>query len=55
MNNINLGTSSILTIISMIEFVLWSMGKVPYGFLCWLIPLVLTIALNALKYFQENA
>lgn len=55
MNNINLGTSSILTIIFMIEFVLWSMGKVPYGFLCWLIPLVLAIALNALKYFQENA
>lgn len=55
MKNIDLGTSSLLTMISIIEFVLWSMGKVPYGFLCWLIPLALAIALNALKYFQENA
>lgn len=55
MKNINFDTSTLLTMISIIEFILWSMGKVPYGFLCWLIPLVLTIALNILKYIQENA
>ncbi len=55
MTNIDLSTSGILTIISIIEFILWSMGKVPYGFLCWLIPLALTVALNVLKYIQENA
>lgn len=29
-----------LILTGLIDFVLWSMGKVPYGALCWAIPLI---------------
>ena len=32
-----------LTITGLIDFVLWSMGKVPYGALCWVTPLIFGI------------
>lgn len=32
--------SSILILTGLIDFVLWSMGKVPYGALCWAVPLI---------------
>lgn len=32
--------SSLLILTGLIDFVLWSMGKVPYGALCWATPLI---------------
>ena len=32
--------SSLLILTGLIDFVLWSMGKVPYGALCWAVPLI---------------
>ena len=32
--------SILLVITGLIDFVLWSMGKVPYGALCWATPLI---------------
>lgn len=32
--------SFILVVTGLIDFILWSMGKVPYGALCWVTPLI---------------
>ena len=32
--------SFILILTGLIDFILWSMGKVPYGALCWAVPLI---------------
>lgn len=38
-----IGISFILVLTGLIDFVLWSMGKVPYGAWCWITPLILGI------------
>ncbi len=35
--------SFLLVLTGLIDFILWSMGKVPYGALCWATPLILGI------------
>ena len=30
----------VLILTGLIDFILWSMGKVPYGALCWVVPLI---------------
>lgn len=32
--------SFMLVFTGLIDFILWSMGKVPYGALCWTVPLI---------------
>lgn len=34
----NNNSLNLLQFIGAIVFILWSMGKVPYGMLCWIIP-----------------
>lgn len=35
--------SFLLVLTGLIDFILWSMGKVPYGALCWVTPLIFGI------------
>jgi len=35
--------SFLLVLTGLIDFILWSMGKVPYGALCWATPLIFGI------------
>jgi len=35
--------SCLLVLTGLIDFILWSMGKVPYGALCWATPLIFGI------------
>ena len=39
---------------ALIIFILWSMGKVPYGALCWIIPLVMDFLEMTMKYFKKS-
>lgn len=39
-NIMHMGFSFMLILTGLIDFVLWSMGKVPYGALCWAVPLI---------------
>lgn len=32
--------SFMLVVTALIDYILWTMGKVPYGALCWITPLV---------------
>ena len=41
--------SSLLVLTGLIDFVLWSMGKVPYGALCWVTPLIFGIILAIIE------
>lgn len=34
----NNNSLNLLQLIGAVVFILWSMGKVPYGMLCWIIP-----------------
>lgn len=34
----NNNSMNLLQLVGAIVFILWSMGKVPYGMLCWIIP-----------------
>ncbi len=36
----HIGFSFMLILTGLIDFILWSMGKVPYGALCWTVPLI---------------
>lgn len=38
-----MGISFMLILTGLIDFVLWSMGKVPYGALCWAVTLILGV------------
>ena len=38
--NMKIQLSVLLTITALIDYIPWTMGKVPYGPLCWVIPLV---------------
>lgn len=44
-----IGLSFLLVITGLIEFILWSVGKVPYGALCWVVPLVCGIIFAIIK------
>lgn len=35
--------SFVLILTGLIDFILWSMGKVPYGALCWVAPLIIGV------------
>ena len=35
--------SFMLIVTALIDYIIWTMGKVPYGALCWVIPLILGI------------
>lgn len=41
--------SFILILTGLIDFILWSMGKVPYGALCWAVPLILGVIFTILE------
>lgn len=48
----NLG--GMITIASLVDYVLWTMGKVPHSFLFWAIPLgVITIITILSEYFNK--
>lgn len=38
-----ISTSFILIVTALIDYIIWTMGKVPYGPLCWVVPLILGI------------
>ena len=47
---INLG--GMITIASLVDYVLWTMGKVPHSFLFWAVPLGLITVITLLsEYF----
>jgi hypothetical protein len=49
---INLG--GMITIASLVDYVLWTMGKVPHSFLFWAVPLGLITAITLLdEYFDK--
>ena len=38
--------SFMLIVTALIDYIVWTTGKVPYGALCWVIPLILGIILS---------
>lgn len=44
-----IGISFMLVLTGLIDFVLWSMSKVPYGSLCWGVPLIFGAILAIIK------
>lgn len=45
----NIGISFMLVLTGLIDFVLWSMGKVPYGALCWAVPLIFGVIIAIIE------
>ncbi len=43
--------NSLFILIGSIDFILWSMGKVPYGALCWAIPLIFGTVGTIINHF----
>lgn len=43
--------SFMLILTGLIDFVLWSMGKVPYGALCWGVPLIFGTIMAIIEQF----
>ena len=41
--------SFILIVTGLIDFILWSMGKVPYGALCWVTPLIFGVIMAIIE------
>ena len=50
--NTNLGT--MITIASLVDYVLWTMGKVPHSFLFWAVPLGLITAITLLSEYYNK-
>ena len=42
-----------LMITGLVDFIPWSMGKVPYGPLCWVIPLLFGAIWTAINEFCD--
>lgn len=49
---------NLFQLVGAIVFILWSMGKVPYGARCWIIPYsvgtILEIIINVLRSITES-
>ena len=45
----NISISFMLVLTGMVDFILWSMGKVPYGALCWTTPLIIGIIITIIE------
>lgn len=45
--------SSILVVTGLIDFILWSMGKVPYGALCWVTPLIFGMIMAIIEQYCD--
>lgn len=45
----NISLSFMLVLTGLIDFILWSMGKVPYGALCWAVPLIFGIIITIIE------
>lgn len=49
---INLG--AMITIASLVDYVLWTMGKVPHSFLFWAVPLGLVTTITLLSEYLDK-
>lgn len=41
--------SFMLILTGLIDFILWSMGKVPFGALCWTVPLIFGVIITVIE------
>ena len=46
--------SFMLVIVGMIDYIIWTMDEVPYGPVCWIIPLVVGIIFAIIKEYTEE-
>lgn len=45
--------SFMLIVTALIDYILWTMGKVPYGILCWVIPLIVGFIFAVIHEMNE--